>query len=166
MLFRSIANLLKLDGFDEETAEQVRQKVIADSLITTTTTTSTDPVALGLNNMQQPVESYGTGHSAGIERLAYQSGYRSDETVRRSACLQETQAVRASALGMRSDTVQSYGLKPGQPVRIRQLGFGQINLVVEIDERLAPNTVRVDAARIETANLGPMFGELVIEKIA
>ena len=86
--------------------------------------------------------------------------------MRRSTCLQETHSARASALGMRSDTVQSYGLTPGQPVRIRQLGFGEANLVVEIDDRLAPNTVRVDTARVETAHLGPMFGELVIEKIA
>ena len=164
-VLRVIANLLKLDGFDEETAEQVRQKIVANSVVATATTTAADPVPLGLNNAQKPVDGYTTSHAAGIERLAYQSGYRTDATVRRSACLQETHSARASALGMRSDTIQSYGLTPGQPVRIRQLGFGQTNLVVEIDDRLAPNTVRVDAARDETATLGPMFGDLIIEKL-
>ena len=157
-VLRVIANLLKINGFDEETAEQVRQKIVAE------------PTALGhnlgLSNLQAAAASYATAQAAGVERFAYQSGYRSDAIVRRSACLQETASARAGALGMRSEMVQSYGLTPGQPVRIRQLGFGQTNLVVEIDDRLAPNTVRVDAARIETATLGPMFGELVIEKVA
>ena len=43
-------------------------------------------------------------------------------------------------------------------------GEGSAVLECEIDERLADDTVRVAAAHLSTAALGPMFGPIRVER--
>ena len=96
----------------------------------------------------------------GLERLADVPIF-SDAIVRRSVPLQATADSRpprapewhtAAALGVSATA------------RALSQGEGSAVLECEIDERVADDTVRVAAAHLSTAGLGPMFGPIRVER--
>jgi len=66
---------------------------------------------------------------------------------------------------MNAKLLRELGVAEGQPVRVTQ-GEGRAQLAAALDERLPDGCVRVAAAHASTADLGPMFGTLKLEKLA
>jgi NADH-quinone oxidoreductase subunit G len=64
---------------------------------------------------------------------------------------------------MSSTLAQELGAKPGERIRVRQ-GDGEAVVEIGIDERLPGRCVRLAAAHRHTANLGPMFGSVSVER--
>jgi NADH-quinone oxidoreductase subunit G len=64
---------------------------------------------------------------------------------------------------MNAATVTRLGLAAGDRVRLRQ-GEGAAVLDLQVDERVADGAVRVAAAHVSTAALGPMFGPVRVER--
>ena len=84
--------------------------------------------------------------------------------VRRSEPLQKAADARPPRARMNAKLMAQLGVRDGDRVRVR-LGSGVAELAAGVDDRVADNCVRIAAAHASTAGLGPMFGQVSVEKI-
>lgn len=152
-VLRVLGNLLGLSGFDYDTSETVRDDVLAK------------PVAGRLSNATAAQTAAPAAAAGGIERLADVPIYHADPIVRRAGSLQLTAASRAAVrAGLPADLFEQLGLAAGDAVRVTQ-GQGSVVLPAVLDRTLASGVVRVPAATEASAQLGPMFGAVSVEKV-
>ncbi|AST32553.2 NADH-quinone oxidoreductase subunit NuoG [Ralstonia solanacearum] len=152
-VLRVLGNLLGLSGFDYDTSETVRDDVLAK------------PVAGRLSNVTAAQTAAPAAAAGGIERLADVPIYHADPIVRRAGSLQLTAASRAAVrAGLPADLFEQLGLAAGDAVRVTQ-GQGSVVLPAVLDRTLASGVVRVPAATEASAQLGPMFGAVSVEKV-
>ena len=150
-VLRVLGNLLQIDGFDYETVEAVRTEALpGDFKSRLSNETGVRPELPGV----EPV---------GLERLADVPIYFSDAIVRRSVPLQATADSRPPRARLNGHTAAALGVNAGSVLALKQ-GEGSAVLECEIDERVADDTVRVAAAHLSTARLGPMFGPIRVER--
>ncbi len=151
-VLRVLGNLLGISGFDYDSSEQVRDEIGAP-----------DALARKLDNRVNGVELQSPVAASGLQRVADVPIYSSDAVVRRAAALQQTRDAAPPRAWMNAELLAKLGVKPGQPVKIRQ-GEAEATLDAACDERLPRDCVRVAAAHVLTSNLGPMSGELTVER--
>jgi NADH-quinone oxidoreductase subunit G len=157
-VLRVLGNLLGVPGFEFDTSEQVRDAALGQLNIAAKLSNVTT-VALGLGKATN-----GNGAAAGLERLADVPIYHADALARRAESLQLTQAAKAAVrASLPGELFERLGLGQGDAVRIRQ-GELSVTLPAVLDNNLPANVVRVPAATSASAQLGGMFGELVVEK--
>ena len=150
-VLRVLGNLLDVPGCDYETAESVREEVLAK------------PAAL-LNNATDAAIRVTAAAANGIERIADVPIYHADPIVRRAESLQLTAAARrAMQIGLPADLFAQLGVQAGDPVRVTQ-GQGSVVLPAALEATLPANTVRVPAATSAAIGLGALFGTVTVEK--
>ena len=152
-VLRVLGGLLGLDGFAYETAEDVRTECI----------NGRDVSALLSNATSVAVQS-AAPKADWLQRVADVPIYFADTLVRRSAPLQKTADARPPRARMNAKLMAELGLASGDRVRVR-VGGGEAELAAAADERVPDKCVRIAAAHASTAGLGPMFGEVSVEKI-
>jgi len=148
-VLRVIGNLLQLDGFDQGDSEAVRAEVLGDE------------TPLG-----NSIAGVGIGASAaatGLERVADVPIYFADPLVRRAPSLQKTKDAAAPVARMSSSTLADLKVSSGD--RVRVCGSGRVELTAVADDTVAEGCVRVAAAHASTVALGPMCGELSVERV-
>jgi NADH-quinone oxidoreductase subunit G len=150
-VLRVLGNLLELSGFDADSAEQVRAQVL--------------PAEVGslLSNRIASVSPAPLTDTEGWQRVADVPIYAVDPIVRRAPSLQQTRDARAPSARMNAQSLARLGLAPGERVVVRQ-GRGSAVLPVELDPGVAADAVRIAAAHESTAGLGPMFGQISLER--
>ena len=153
-VLRVLGSLMGVGGFDYETAEQVRTECLQGR----------DVASLLSNTTSVVVKSAGTA-GAGLQRVADVPIYFADPLVRRSKPLQSTADAKPPSACMNAQLMAELGVTAGDRVRVRQ-GDGEAELAVTADRRVPDRTVRISAAHPWTAALGPMFGEISVEKIS
>jgi NADH-quinone oxidoreductase subunit G len=151
-VLRVLGNLLALDGFNEESSEQVRDACLPGQPEFAT--------ALG-NGITGVAASFAP--AAAAERVAPVHGYRSDALVRRAPSLQRVAGEVGSSAAMNAATLARFGIAAGDRVRLRN-GQGELVLAAALDAGLADGCVSVAAACSGTVGLGAMFGVLSVEK--
>jgi len=82
--------------------------------------------------------------------------------VRRSPPLQKTPDARPPKAWMNSRLMQKLGLSTGGEVLVNQSS----RIICALDDRLPDDCVRIAAAHHSTADIGPMFGSVTLEKVA
>ena len=157
-VLRVLGNLLGLQGFDQDNAEQVRTEALGD------------PSALPsrLDNRSAALPASIAPAPAGYERIADVPIYAADALVRRAESLQRTADARSPRAGLPSGLWAQLGLKTGEPVRLSAQGpQGEqvLILAAEEDPSLAPAAVRVPAGHADTAALGAMFGLVNVSRV-
>ncbi|AKZ64079.1 NADH dehydrogenase [Herbaspirillum hiltneri N3] len=153
-VLRVLGNLLGLQNFDYETSESIRAEVIG---------TETD-LSARLNNLAKLApQAGGVAANGALERLADVPIHFADAIARRSPALLQTQDGQAPKAWLSSALSQKLGIAAGDRVSVKQ-GQGSALLTAAIDKTLPENVVRVAAAHASTANLGSMFGAIVVEK--
>jgi len=156
-ILRVLGNLLGLDGFSQDSSEQVRTEALG---------VGTD-VSARLTNASSA--SLVAGTSQGIERLAPVPIYATDALVRNSTSLQLTaDARKAVVAGLPQALWDQLGLGSmgvDARVRVSQDGAGAAELPAVLDATLPANVVRVPAGLAETATLGAAFGALNVAKV-
>lgn len=150
-VLRVLGNLFELDGFDEETSENVRDGVLGSD------------IASRLSNQINARPAL-TPVTNGLERVTEIPIYRSDATVRRSEPLQQTPDSILPTARMNQDTLNQLQLVDGDQVRVKS-AQGEIHLFAQLDNTVAANGVRIAAAFAETAALGSAFGQLTVERM-
>jgi NADH-quinone oxidoreductase subunit G len=152
-VLRVLGNLLGLNGFAQESVEEVR-------------------TAAGLNDAAKVAARLSNRTSAtpqiveapvGLQRIANVPVYATDSIVRRAASLQQTADANAPLVALNAALWTQLGLQDGAKVRVKQ-GEGSVVLPASLDATLAVNTVRVSAGHPSTAALGAVFGALSIER--
>ncbi|TAL55178.1 NADH-quinone oxidoreductase subunit NuoG [Pandoraea sp.] len=152
-VLRVLGNLLKLPGFEYETPEQVRDEVLAAI-----------DMSAALNNATTAPVVATAAESNGLERIADVPIYHADPLVRRAPSLHLTNdARRAMVASLPGELFDSLGLHEGDAVTVRQ-GECVTTLPAARDAALPPNTVRLPCATPASAALGPMFGQIKVEK--
>ncbi|WP_353189972.1 NADH-quinone oxidoreductase subunit NuoG [Pandoraea pnomenusa] len=151
-VLRVLGNLLKLQGFEQDTAEQVRDEALAGFS------------AASLDNRAKAALAAPKAAGQGLERLADVPIYSADALVRRAPSLQLTNDAKAALrVTLPAALFDSLGLAAGDAVRVRQ-GDAVVTLPAARSETLPANVVRVPAATPASAALGAMFGEISVEK--
>jgi NADH-quinone oxidoreductase subunit G len=155
-VLRAIGSLLKLEGF----LYNLPEEVYADAL--------TKPLAEVLDNgftaNAQVINK--TPLSGSIQRIADQAIYTSDAIVRRAPSLQLTRdAKSARQVGLGEALLSQLGLNEGDLVTVSQAGQ-TIEASVALMPGLANGVVRISVATELSCQLGPMFGEVSVTKVA
>jgi NADH-quinone oxidoreductase subunit G len=160
-VLRVLGNVLGLGGFDYDSTEEVHRDIFGGQKPSRVVWNHLN------NNLRELVEvSIAPAAENSLERVGEVPLYQSDAIVRRSPPLQKIKTASAPvAAGLNPADLEKLGLADGAEAVVRQNG-GSVRLKVQADSRVAPGCVRVLAARAETAALGDLFGEIVIERVA
>jgi NADH-quinone oxidoreductase subunit G len=152
-VLRVLGNLLGLNGFAQESVEDVRA---AAGL------TDAAKVASRLSNRSSASPEI-VAAPAGLQRIANVPVYATDSVVRRAPSLQQTADANAPLVALNAALWAQLGLQDGAKVRVVQ-GGGSAVLPAALDVSLAADTVRVSAGHPSTAALGAVFGALSVER--
>jgi len=150
-VLRVLGNLLKVDGFDYETSQAVRDEALQGV-----------DVAASLNNAVSGIEAKPSAVH-GLQRVADVPIYASDAIVRRAISLQATTDAAQPKVWLHSKELNKLGVAAGAQVRVAQ-GQGSALLEVAVDDGLPEGVVRVAAGHPMTATLGAMFGTITVER--
>ena len=152
-VLRVIGTALELDGFDFGTIEEVRSKVLGDSL-------AVDSLKLG-NSLA--IDKFGLPEAvSGIQRIADIPIYSADPIVRRSGPLQATRDADAPNARMSGSLISKIGLTPGETVRIKS-ETGEVTVVLIEDDAVAAGCLRLAGGHGDTMSLGGLQGEVRVE---
>jgi NADH-quinone oxidoreductase subunit G len=151
-VLRVLGNLLGLAGFNQESADEVRNQALGD----------VSTLASRLSNASTVAIQVATS-SVGLQRLADVPIYATDSLVRRASSLQLTADARSPMVGLPTALWSQLGLQAGDKVKVSQ-GNGSVVLPAREDASLASNTVRVAAGHPDTLALGAQFGPLSVDK--
>jgi NADH-quinone oxidoreductase subunit G len=154
-VLRVLGNLLGLDGFGHESAEQVRAEALGDPL----------SLAARLDNAAVVPPSVPPVDVPPLQRVADVPIYATDPIVRRAPSLQATADARPPVVGLPTATWQRLGLGADAQVLVGQ-GEAAVVLPARHDPTLAEGTVRIAVGHPSTAGLGPMFGAIAVEPFA
>jgi NADH-quinone oxidoreductase subunit G len=152
-VLRVLGNLLGLNGFAQESVEDVRAAAGLNDA---------GKIAARLSNASSATPQI-LAAPAGLQRIANVPVYATDSIVRRASALQETADANAPLVALNAALWTQLGLQDGAKVRVKQ-GEGSAVLAAALDATLAVNTVRVSAGHPSTAALGAIFGTLSIER--
>jgi NADH-quinone oxidoreductase subunit G len=153
-VLRVLGNLLGLDGFAQESVEEVRAQAYGDL----------SGLVHRLSNRTDVTPAAGQSSSLGLERVAPVLIYGTDLVVRRAASLQSTADASAPVAGLSQSLWNQLGLVSGDQVRVSSAG-GNVVLGAVCDLSLASNAVRVPQGHASTAALGSAFGALSVERV-
>ncbi|KQW00398.1 NADH-quinone oxidoreductase subunit NuoG [Rhizobacter sp. Root1221] len=151
-VLRVLGNLMGLEGFAQETSEEVRAEALGD----------VSAVPARLSNKTSAVAKPAAATTA-LERVSDVMIYATDSMVRRATSLQLTKDARPPVAGLSSSLWAELGLNGTSAVRLSQ-GEAIAVLTAQLDPTLAVNAVRVPAGHPATAGLGAMFGPITVEK--
>lgn len=160
-VLRVLGNLLGLSGFEFQSIAEVRAEALSGLR---------DAESIAARLAQQPdlplPQLPSSGSAQAIERLPTVPIYSSDAIVRRAPSLQLTRDAREGRMvGVSAALWQRLGMQDGDAVRVSANGQAEV-LPARLDPTLADNVVRIAAAWAEAAMLGPMFGDVEIERVA
>jgi NADH-quinone oxidoreductase subunit G len=180
-VLRVLGNVLHLAGFDDESSESVRDAVMSGGVagrlsnqlqgefstlaaVKSSSTSVLQASATSNGLTDGAVQATSAGNAAlQLERVTDVPIFRTDAMVRRAQALQESAASRAPSARMHASTLAQLGVIQGAQVLVKAAA-GQMILVAEQDNTLAPGTVRIAAGFEQTAALGGAFGHLSVER--
>jgi NADH-quinone oxidoreductase subunit G len=149
-VLRVLGNVLKLDGFDFESSEAVREAALAGNALAT------------LDNAISGVAVELAAGSSGVERVADVPIYFADPLVRRAESLQRTRDAAVPTARMNAATLAAMRVTEGSPVKVSR-GDTPGVLVAALDAGLPDHCVRIAAGHASTINLGALSGALKVE---
>jgi len=152
-VLRVLGTLLKLPGFDADTADDVRASVLPAG----------GDISGNLSNAAQAAVASPSASAAPVERVADVPIYFADPLVRRAASLQRTADAKAPKARMHRSLFDTLGLAAGAQVKVTQ-GHGQAVLSAIVDGAVPPGVVRIAAAHASTCGLAGLSGPVSVER--
>ncbi|NOL50209.1 NADH-quinone oxidoreductase subunit NuoG [Pelistega europaea] len=154
-VLRVLGNMLQFGGFEQESSEQVRDEVIGSG------------IAQYLNNkvtvLGQEVRRT-TVPTEGLQRVAEVAIYRTDATVRRAAALQATAISQTPKARLNAVTLSNLQIADGDKVKVKS-AVGEGEFIVQLDDNLADDTIRLAQGFDATVALGNAYAQLTVERI-
>ena len=152
-ILRVLGNLLELDGFGYNAADEITDELEALSGGLSAAAMSAGSLA---SSTPAPV-------SEGLQRIGLVPLYSGDGLVRRAMALQQTDAARDVRARMHPDEAAAQGLADEHWVLLRQDG-GDVRMPLVLDDAVPRGAVVVPAGVRETAGLGAQFGRIAVRK--
>jgi len=153
-VLRVLGNLLGLAGFDYDSSEAVRAEALGGKPAS---------VAERLNNKADSMALNLAAAAPALQRIADVPIHFADALARRAPSLQKTRDAVPPAARMNATTLAKLGLADGAQVKV-SLG-GTAILAAQLDAGVPDGCVRVSAGHELTAGLGPMQGEITVERV-
>ena len=151
---RVLGNLLDIDGFAHDSADDVRREVLSGK---SEIVNKNNHLEGSLDGLPAPV--------SGLTRIAEVSIYSADPLVRRAPSLQKTRDAQPPVATMNRALAERLGLREGDYLRVAQDG-GEACVGYAIDDKLPADCVRLAMSRRETADLGAPHAPLTLERAA
>ncbi len=151
-VLRVLANFLKLEHFQYESSEQVKQEV--EKLCEQTTRAFTQTVSSSLSFASSQKQ---------ISRIGEIPIYATDSLVRRALPLQKAQINvqgECDVVRLHPETAYRLGLQAGDTVCVKQAG--EVTLPLVLDECVAVDAAWIPGGIAATVGLGDLFGEIEI----
>ncbi|MDN5848278.1 MAG: NADH-quinone oxidoreductase subunit NuoG [Nitrococcus sp.] len=152
-ILRVLGNLLGLDGFGYNAPNEIHGELRE----------LTGHVAAPAPPRWQP-EGLVPVKLDGLLRVGSVGIYALDPLVRRAPALQQTAQSDDAAAYLAPETARRLGIENGGWVRVQQRG-NSARLAVRIDTGLPADTVWITAGLFASAGLGPMIGEVTVERL-
>jgi NADH-quinone oxidoreductase subunit G len=151
-VLRVLGNRLKLDGFEYTSTEGIRDELRRQ----VDAATGFVPAAGGT--------VAGVANGNGLERIGDVPIHAADALVRRAASLQQTPDATGITARMCAAQAGKSGVEDGTTIKVLQDDH-VIRIALEIDERVPAGCIWLPSATRATAELGPDFGSVTVEKI-
>ncbi len=152
-VLRVLGTMLGLPGFELDSAEQVRERVLANGAAVADRLSNATRVALAA-----PISA-----SSGAERVADIPIYFADPLVRRAPPLQETADARPPKARMHRSMLERIGVAEGAQVKVTQ-GEGAAILGAVVDPGVPPGVIRIASAHPSTCGLDGLSGPVRVER--
>ncbi len=153
-ILRVLGNMLKLDGFEQISSEQVRDELRAECEDIELSNTITDVPKIKLATTRSK-----------LMRAADVPIYATDALVRRAASLQQTEDALTLDVSINPDDASKLGLDEDvTSVNVKQ---GDVSAILKlvIDENVPAGSAWIPMGVIGSELLGDPFGEVAIEKV-
>jgi NADH-quinone oxidoreductase subunit G len=152
-VLRVLGTMLKLPGFEIDTAEDVRRAVLPD------------PAKLQsrLSNATRTGIVPPTRHNGAVERVADVPIHFADSLVRRAPSLQATVDAKPPRARINKTLLDQLGIEEGAQIKIRQ-GRGEAVLATQVDPGVPPGVLRIAAAHPSTCGLEGLSGPVTVER--
>ncbi|KAA3626385.1 MAG: NADH-quinone oxidoreductase subunit G [Proteobacteria bacterium] len=147
-VLRVLANLLKVEGFDYASSEQVLSELrgmVGSQAVS----------ALNIDTIPAPQATI----NGALQRIGDVPIYAVDALVRRSQPLQATADAERAWIAVAPTLADRLGLQ-GAELAVAVQGEGRVTLPLSIDERVPDGVVWLAAGLAETAELGPAMGPI------
>jgi NADH-quinone oxidoreductase subunit G len=154
-VLRVLGNLLELDGFEHDSAEDVRREALGEG-------GESGRLDNRLKNAR--LDALAPQRAGALQRIGEVPIYAADAIVRRARPLQHTRDALPPVAWMNRALFESLGLREGDALRVRQ-GGGEARVDAAIDEGLPSGCIRLATARPETAALGAALGTVSAERV-
>jgi len=152
-VLKVLADSLSLHGFDYLESTQVRDELKEACR------------ALQLDNSLQLNGSLkASPKTKKLMRIGEVAIYSSDALVRHAASLQQTEDALCAFVSVNSKQAEAVGCSDGDKVNVRQ-GDAAAVLSVKVTEDIPAHCAWIPAGLAETSGLGPLFGEITMEKV-
>lgn len=153
-VLRVIGDLLKLDGFQFNSVDEVHNAALG----------GVDIKHLLSNQTQVTLQVGQYKVSSGLERIADCPIYFTDNIVRRAQSLHLTvDSKNALKVGLSTEVFQQLNLQEGDAIKVSQ-GQCSVVLPATLQHGLAARVVRIASGTPASALLGSSFGSLVVER--
>ena len=152
-VLRVLGNLLGLSGFEQDSSEAVRAEVLGGKPAS---------VAERLSNKADGIAINLASTAPALQRIADVPIHFADALARRAPSLQKTRDAAPPAARMNAATLAKLGLAAGMKVKVSS--GGTATLIAQLDAGVPDGCVRVAAGHELTSGLGPMQGELTVER--
>ncbi|WP_085314634.1 NADH-quinone oxidoreductase subunit NuoG [Derxia lacustris] len=153
-ILRVLANTLDLSGFEHSSSEAVLTEALG----------GIDIESKLDNSVTAKLVKPAASNALMLERLAPVGIYASDSIVRRAPSLQLTRDGRVPGAVANPALLARLGIAAGDRVRVRQ-GAGAVELIAAADSAIPENAILVAAGHSSTSGIGPMFGEVTLERM-
>jgi NADH-quinone oxidoreductase subunit G len=150
-VIRVLSNYFDLEGFDYNSVSEVKAEF--DTLLGDVST-SNDANITETATLEEKRN--------GIYRCSEVNMYRTDNLVRRSEPLQDTDEAKDDRVRINQSTAEKLGVSRSTQILARHEGR-VVSLALEIDDSVADNSAWIPAGMLSTRKLGPMFGLLELE---
>lgn len=151
-VLRVLANFMGYEGFEFQTAQQVCEelKIKVDAM------PEYKAQPLQINDVKKASDA--------LLRLASWPIYRSDNLVRRAACLQECLSLQELGIAVNAKTAKRLQLNFGDMVTAIQ-GDSQVSLALNIDDSLADDVVWLAQGTLASAGFGAGISAIELKRV-
>jgi NADH-quinone oxidoreductase subunit G len=154
-VLRVLGNHFELDGFMQESSEEIRDALRSQVGTVVLDNTQADGAVTGAMSAA----------GAGLERIGEVAMYATDAVVRRAAALQKTpDAAFAGLVRIHPAQAEKTGVRDGYTVTVRQ-GDASVVMDVNLDERVAEGCAWIQSGTPAAAQLGAAFGPVTLERV-
>jgi NADH-quinone oxidoreductase subunit G len=151
-VLRVLGNLLELDGFEQDSSEQVRDELAAKLKEVT------------VNNTRCGAAVGAVASGDGLQRIAWLPMYASDAIVRRAGALQQTHNAEVARVCLNPADAGSLGLADSDQVFLHQ-GGQTAELDLRVTAQVAPGAALIPTGIEATFELGAPHGTVKLKKV-